>query len=808
MGTISAGRFNGSLPVSFFRGRHGDLFAVQGHGTRPMRWDGVSNYSEDAGMDAPLVAPNVSATGGIQYYVARVDVQDRGACYYQPPVISFQGTLAAGGRSASARAYLQNAGLAEVRMDDTGRGYTSPPAASCSGSFAYGAAASAVRTGDSVSAVNMFNGGTGYLVAPEVELFGGGGSGATATATVSGGRVTSVTLVDGGSGYTSSPTVRFLAGSAEIFPVVRPHLRGTYDCYYRYVDDTPADRGGPIPSNLSPVRVFEAGSGAGAITWSALNSNVRARSHKVELWRTTGNQAAVVYRAATVDVGSTFVDSLTDDELRDPDRTGYAAMPILLPNGELNAMRFGVPPDNMAVAVSFQDRAWYAVDTSGTRPNTLLFSEENEAESVPDINEIILQENVRGSDSITSLVPFGGSMLVMQARHCYRLTFARQPIIDAGVNLLAYRGCLNQRCWDLHDGVAYVMDQFGIYTISPDGQITPISEGIANYFQVFVNYTHARWFTVRFDPKTRILRAFLSLHGDNPGESPGRVLCYSPVVQAWWEERYPSAINAAAGITMASGEYRVLYAGSQANVYALDEGWVDIAEGAISAVVVTEPGAGYLTPPIVRTTGGHGAWLEAAVDDRGRVSAVFVRSPGFGYAWSDSVTISPPDDKDHPSPVQAQARLVPVSSGTSLPTSFAFRSSNMEIATDESPQARNSPRPNDRTITVVHKPTPCNSFLKLRTYFNGSRFPRANVARRDRGVGFMHDDIEPAEVANLKQSQRFKGESTGVQRARFASVSTVDASGSDRHVAIELSGTRGASGDVVIHQVDVEGVAG
>lgn len=807
MSTISAGRFNGALPVTFARARNGDVIAVQGHGVRPMRWDGVSDYSENAGIDAPLVAPTIVKTGSTQYYVARIDVQQRGTSYFQPPLITFSGTLAPGGRHASAKGYLQSSSLAEIRVEDGGRGYTSPPSVNLNGSFATGAVATAILDADGgVGSVAMFAGGSGYLVSPEVSIVGGGGSGAFGTATVSGGRVTGVVISDTGNGYTSAPSVTFPAGGAELFPLVRPHFRGSYDCYYRYIDDTTPDRGGPIPSNLSPAATFDAGDGAGAITWSALNSNAPPRATKVELWRTTSNQAITVYRVATLDIGATFVDSLTDSELIDPDREGYVAMPVLLPNGELNANRYGVPPSDMAVVVNFQDRFWYGADTSGKAPNSLLFSEVDEPESVADVNEIVVQENVRDTDSITALVPFGASLLAMQHRHCYRLTYARQPIIDAAVNLLSYRGCLNQRCWDLHDGVAYVLDQFGVYSITPDGNITPLSEGINNYFQVFVDYSHKQWFQVRFDPRSRVLRVFLSLYGDSADESPVRVLCYSPVVQAWWEERYPRPITAAAGVTLASGEYRVLYSSSKAKVYALDEGWVDVSDGAIAAVHVIDPGAGYLTPPKVDVSGGHGAWVDSTLDANGGVSGMFVRLPGFGYSQNSAITVGLPDDENHPAPRPARAFISVYADGQSVPTGYVYRSSNFEIGTDESDVAKRQQRVGDKSISVVHRPTPCDHDLALRLYYNSSPYPRANVIRRDRGVGFVHDDYVPASIANLRRLTFSRGEATGVQKARFASVSSMDASGSDRHIAVELSGYRGATGDVVIHQVDIEGV--
>lgn len=719
---ISAGRFSGALPVSFARGRHGDLFAVQGNGVRPMRWDGVSAYGEDAGMDPPLAAPSVDVAGVVQYYVARVDVVEPGDSYTLPPVVAFSGAAA---REAKAMAYLSGGSVSRVLLSDGGRGYSSPPAAT-------------------------------------------------------------------------------VTGTATLYPVTRPHLRGEYDCYYRYVDDTPEERGGPIPSNLSPVRTISIDVGAGSIVWSNLSSNAPTRATQVELWRTTSFQATTVYRVATIPLNSTFTDSLTDAELTDPDRSSYAAMPILKPNGELNAYRFAVPPSDKSVVVSFQDRMWYAVDTGGSEPNSLYYSETDEPESVPDVNEIVIQENVRDTDAVTALVPFGAALMVMQRRHFYRVTFAKQPIIDAAVNLAGYRGCLNQRCWDLHDGMAYVLDQFGVYSMDPSGSISPISEGISNYFRHYVDYAHAEWFSVRFDARSQVLRVFVTLKGDGDSVAPVRVLCYSPVLQAWWEERYPRPVTAASGITLANGQYRVLYASSKAKIYALDEGWVDAADGAIASVVVTDPGAGYLSPPVVCVSGGHGAWLDAHLSDQGGVRAVAVRMSGFGYSSTDAVTFGEPDDPRHPSPRTAAGFIVTHTQDASVPTDYVYRSASYEIATDEQKSQRQ--RPDDRTVSVTYKPTDCDSGLEMRTYFNASAHPRPNAVGRDRGVGFAFEPQSPVAAVNMKRERGGRGEATGVERARFGAISTSDSGGSDRHIAIELSGRRGNAGDVVIHQLDIEGV--
>ena len=82
-------------------------------------------------------------------------------------------------------------------------------------------------------------------------------------------------------------------------------------------------------------------------------------------------------------------------------------MPVVLPNGNLNAYRFGKPRDDMSVGVAFQDRLWVGVSTSGEGVNTLYYSEFDEFESLPDLNELPIQQNQKSTDVLTALVTFG-----------------------------------------------------------------------------------------------------------------------------------------------------------------------------------------------------------------------------------------------------------------------------------------------------------------------------------------------------------------------------------------------------------------
>lgn len=652
----------------------------------------------------------------------------------------------------------------------------------------------------SVKSVKIDAPGEGYVVAPQLKFVSPSGFGAYATCGVTDGKITSIALESGGGGYKVPPVIEVQSGAAEAFAVARPHLRGKYQCYYRYIDDTPKDRGGPIPSSLSPVAEVDCGEGAASLGWSGIPLPY-PRARRVELWRTTGNQATTLYRVATV-AGEGFTDDLTDDELRDANRPGYEAMPIVLPNGELNANRFTPPPSDKAVVVRFQDRHWYAVDTGGKQPNTVLFSEVDEPESVPDVNELVVQQNSRDADAITALIPFGATLLIMQSRHAYSLTFAKQPLVDGQVSPLAFRGAVNQRCWDIHDGTCYVMDQYGIYALSLSGSVDPLSEPIADAFREKIDFAKSTWNFLVVDPTRKVIRAAVAYREDESAGYPTRMLCYSLDTKAWWVEKYPHRITGGTQIRLSNGDYKCVYAG-QGGPYLLNEGGVDAARGAIRSVTVTDGGAGYKKPPIVRASGGSGAILEASVNDRGSVTAIWIKDCGHGYASGD-LYISPPDEDG----TQATATFSATPKNTDTPAypAYRYKSGTAEYVTDSSDTQRGGSG-SARNVSLTYRPQPADCNVSMRLYYNNSPSPRATVAPRNRGIGFAADVVDGGHKLDMSDATRKYGSDSGVANALLAGRTFDDVSSADRHVAVELVGARKNAEPVVFYQMQVQGTA-
>ena len=789
----TANAYTGSFrPATFFRSRFNDLYAVDGMG-RGVRWNGDDGSMQPIGITKPAVGPKVTVGAGDNAKsVASVEIIKSGAGYTSAPTVAFSG----GNPTTAAKAIAQVAAgrVSSITVTEHGKGYSSTPSVQLSGGQAGGAAfsvgvvggvyrveveasgtgytgtptvqfstaqglvkANAVAdvvnggiqtvavlasgtgattsgvtativggggTGASlkpvmayrVSAVTVINGGTGFYAAPLLtiapEESDNNYSQAYATATVnSSGAVTGVKVLAGGS-YTLPPTAIVTDGTASATATMAPRMSGTYKCCVRYLDNTPATQRGPLPSSISELVEVDAGASSGSMTWAFTHSGLEPRVSAMELWRTTSAQSVLLFRIATIQrtdpafFGS-YIDTLSDDDLTDTEREGYGLMPVTLPSGQINARRFEVPPGNYGVAVMFQDRAWFAVDTTGESPNSLRFSEVDEPESVPPGNELVVQESVGDSDAVVALIPLAYSLLIAQSRHIYKLQYVAQPVIDASILLGAYRGILTQRCWDVMGGVAFIVDSFGMYAYDGN-QDDPVSAPVDNLWRDrVIDFSQVDKFHVKADSATKTVRFFYCRVGDTDVR---RALCYCVATKAWWEEEYPYSLTA--GANMAIG------------------GRQDVIYGT-----------------------GSGSFLKQA-----------------GYA----------DGSD--------------------PVPFHLRTGCMPLANVDK---------GSRSVSVLYTPTADDANLTMALHYNGSSAPRPNAITSDRGDGFVSTKGAPGAVLNLKSRRSHLGDASGFARAYYAGNVEDRSAGSDRHVAIALSGQQSAAGNaVVVHAVTMEGAGG
>lgn len=779
-------------PMSFFKGRFGTVYGVDGMG-RGVRWTGGTSSAQPIGLHKPAVAPTVAAgaTSPGRRAVA-IQLVDGGQGYASAPTVSITGGTPI--TPATAQAVVANGRVVNVRVTDAGEGYQSQPTVNISGGIGSGATFTVGAQGSvnnfrvsntgsgytsvgpdapvitiassngltqfqalvnvdaegRVTGVNILNGGTGATAAPAFTVSASAGTGAEVIADVAysvhavtvgnsgngyftppvvsvipaaqdndglsirqsaeleaavsaDGHVSGVTVINGGV-YSLPPTALIIDTEAKAQASLAEPLRGKYLCCIRYIDDTARELGGPLASSISHLVEVDAGKDSGSFQWSFSHPYVDARVTAMELWRTTADQSVLLFRVATIQKTSaswsgTYQDVLSDDELSDSAREGYGLMPITLPSGQINARRFDVPPGRFAVGVMFQDRAWYAADSTGRQPNSLYYSEVDEPESVPEANELVLQENTDTPDSIVGLVPLGPSLLVAQSSHLYRLMYVAQPVLDASLMLVAHRGVLNSRCWAVMAGVAFLADSIGIYAYD-GGQEQSISVAVDNFWRdQIIDFSKADKFHVSADHLTRTVRFYYCRSGD---AEPVRALCYCVATQAWWEEVYPVAVTAVASVPLGGQLRRAL-------------------------------------------GGADGAWRKESGTQDG---------------------------------------------SSSVP--YSVRTGNLAL-TDQA----------DRSVEITYRPTLGNSEVNIGLHYNNADSARPNAIHADRGTGFTVAAGGPATL-NMKKTRSALGEATGSATANYAGRRSDRSSGGDQHIAVALSGDQGADA-VALFRLAVKG---
>ena len=588
-----------------------------------------------------------------------------------------------------------------------------------------------------------------------------------------------------------------------------------------------------IYSSFSPITDVDTSNSASAapsqMLWSLAGVVPPDRAGVVEFFRTSADQSLVFYRLEQYGVvasGAITIqgtDTLTDEQLFDTDRPFYAAVPVVLPNGALNAYRFGQPRKDMSVCVAYNDRLFYAVSTSGRNPNTIFFSEFDEFESCPEINELTIQNNVVSADTITALAPFSIALMVFQANHCYSLDYNTSPNEDAVISLVAQRGCLNQRCFDICDYNLYAMDERGIYSMSPSGDVQALSDAVGNYFfDGLINFGQSHTFFLRVEKSTRILRAYVCVDSTT---FPDLALCYRLSDKTWWIETHPTTLTDSCHLRRLSREH-LCYSTAHGDMLA-PAGDRDIAYRSIASVSVTSAGSGYVEAPTVTVDAtqpagqGTGARLQAVISN-GQVTDILVLDSGSGYGVYGAAS------GESVRPFTATVPLLfsaPPAGGTTATgtgtalqpnqiryqtVGWRFKTGAMEYVTDGT--SRKGEQMADRSVILTYEPTASSHRVDLREFPNNAASPRPNAVRRDRGTGFVSETDGARTSLDMSASRSALGQATGVAKAQFAGRSYEDSSSSDRHLAVEFAHVSQPvlanvyPSPAIIHTVEVRGV--
>jgi hypothetical protein len=213
--------------------------------------------------------------------------------------------------------------------------------------------------------------------------------------------------------------------------------------------------------------------------------------------------------------------------------------------------------------------------------NALYYSYEGEPESVPASQNVLhVSQNTYDSDELTALIPHGMAMWICRDRHTLRYSFSQDPRYDSSWRMVYDRGCLNQRCWGLLDGEAYLMDQHGCWKMTEQGP-DPIDAPIADLWRDgTIDLSKRDTFFVSIEPAERVVR-FHVVYATDDESRPPRSLCYHQPTRSWSTDSYPNPMGGA-GLVEISERIRTVIGGDEGRVLLVGEGTTDPDTTAIS----------------------------------------------------------------------------------------------------------------------------------------------------------------------------------------------------------------------------------
>ena len=636
----------------------------------------------------------------------------------------------------------------------------------------------------------------------------------------------------------SAPTVGTSSGGAA--------TAGTYSSAYRYKEVDGANTTyGDITSLTTTVATANQ-----KFDWSAIKQpgSTHARPTHIELFRSTSGQSTTLYLVTTLTATAGGADATYTDTTSDATLATATSLAVNLPDGSLNARRFGVPPNYTPFIAQFQDRMFYGgrvkytqgtVTTAGsttitgsgtawtsamagryiiidgeTAPllissasatsittstaagtsasgksyviipspvvrNQLYFSEQDEPESVPSVNTITIQENTGDEDEITGLMPFGSALYVLKERHVYSLTFVRQPIIDAAVQLVCARGCVNNRCWVTHEGLAYLLDESGVYRFNGQNA-EPISEAIQDLFRgSTLDWANKKWFFAGVDPVRHLVYFYVGFAADS-STRPKRALVWNVRNETWTVDKHVWELGGAC-VARISSKARMLVGIENDLVLASGEGTSDI----VSAVRFTATGGSTTTIADSAQSWTTNAYADAPV---GIVS-------GTGKDYIGRVT----------SNTGTTLTVTPSIGATPDTTTVAVIGGiqwNLKSGLLEFPRSENWQK---RSLRLTYSPTSNNTSLDFKLYKNHESTAQTMRVAQDLGTGVTTTASDSRIVCDLKASRSSLETDPGFKEFQFGGLAD-DRGQAPRWFACEMQGFGGAD-QITIYSLEVDGAA-
>ena len=213
----------------------------------------------------------------------------------------------------------------------------------------------------------------------------------------------------------------------------------------------------------------------------------------------------------------------------------------------------------------------YTIINPPEERNTIYISEQDLPESV--ITQIAIQENVRDEDELVGAIVMGAQYYALKEHSIYRVTWAKNPLLDAQPQLAAMRGAINHNCADQHENILYIMDEEGPYAFQGNG-VQPIGTPVADQWSdQLLDFSKKSTWSVRVDPLEELVYFFVTGVGDS-GDRPRRALVYDIRTQTWSKWTYSWDVGDSVKLTHGN-QRRLLMGVTNDSFYVCNEGLKD-----------------------------------------------------------------------------------------------------------------------------------------------------------------------------------------------------------------------------------------
>lgn len=441
----------------------------------------------------------------------------------------------------------------------------------------------------------------------------------------------------------------------------------------------------------------------------------------------------------------------------------------------------------------------YVIRPAPVERNQFYYSEEGEPESVPSTNVLHLQQFGGRDDEVVGCFVHGPYLYFMQTAHLIYFDYSFDPKQDGSANPLVSRGAFNNRCVDVVDDSAFLMDREGPYAVDvggASGGVRPLGDAIQDKWRSGdIDFSKASKFFVKCNPTENTARYFYCTSSDS---YPRQALCYNYKLDSWWTESYHEEMGAATLYPL-SGAQRVLLGGKGGLVHATSQGNADgidsSTESGTIAGTVTGSGANTLTDSTATFTSTMPGAPVLIVAGTAKGAIGYIQSISGGTELILSANWST-------QPAVGDSYVI-----GAIP--WEYRTGMLSMAINPQAGDQEMPRDQARAARISWLPTANPCTFDIRRYLNNDALPQEDAIENDMGNGLTSNAHESGVTQEMWKDRAKVDQSSvgaiGFTRYEFDHPSE-DYSEVDRWISILLSGFQ-SQDKVAIYSVEVDGAS-